>query len=84
MITLHINHLHKIFERIQGRGSRDVVDEEEGVRFEIRGGPKTTVFFLTGRIGEGEEVGLTVYGARGGVGVLWEISIRDEKRWGAG
>ena len=84
VITFHINHLHKIFKSIQGRGSRDVVDEEEGVRFEIRGGPEAPVFFLTGRIGEGEEVGLTVYGARGGVGVLWKVKIRDEKRWESG
>ena len=84
MITFHVDHLHKIFESIQGRGSRDVVNEEEGVRFEIRRGPEATVFFLTGRIGEGEEVGLTVYGARGGVRVLWEMRIRVEKGWGKG
>ena len=83
VITFHINHLHEIFKRIQGRGSRDVVDEEEGVRFEIRSGPEAPVFFLAGRVGEREEVGLTVYGARGGVGVLWEVGIRDEKRWGS-
>ena len=79
VITLHIDHLHEIFERIQRRGSRDVVDEEEGIRFEIRGGPETTIFFLTGRIGEGEEVGLTVYSARGGVRVLCEMRVRNEK-----
>ena len=84
MITLHINHLHEIFERIQRRGSRDVVDEEEGVRFEVRGGPEAPVFFLTGCVGEGEEVGLTVYGARGGVGVLCEKRVRNEKLWVSG
>lgn len=70
VITFHIDHLHKIFESVQGRRSRDVIDEEEGVRLEIRGGPEATVFFLTGRIGEREEVRLTVYRARGRVRVL--------------
>lgn len=72
VILLHIYHLHEVVEAFEGRGSRDVVDEEEGVRFEIRGGPQAPVFFLAGCVCEGEEVGTAVYGAGGGVGVLWE------------
>ncbi len=72
MLTFHVYHLHKVVQSVEGGGSRDVVDEEEGVGFEIRGSPEAAVFFLAGGVGEGEEVGLAVYGACGGVGVLWK------------
>ena len=70
MIAFYIYHLHEVVERIEGGGSRDVVDEEKGVGFEIRGSPEAAVFFLAGRVGEGKEVGLAVYFACRGVGVL--------------
>ena len=70
VILLHIYHLHKVVETFEGRGSRDVVDEEEGVRFEIRSGPKAPIFFLASCVCEGKEVGTAVYGACSGVGVL--------------
>lgn len=41
----------------------DVVDEEEGVRSQVSGGPHAAVFFLAGRVGEEERVGLAVDGA---------------------
>ena len=72
-VAFHIYHLHEVVEGLEGGGSRDVVDEEKGVGFEIRGGPEAAVFFLARRVGEGEEVGLAVYGASGGIGVLWEV-----------
>lgn len=78
MIALAIDHLHEVVEGVEGGSSRDVVDEEEGVGFEVRGGPEAAVFFLPGRVGEGEEVGMAVYGAGGGVGVLWGSGIRDK------
>jgi len=34
-LLLHINHLHKVVQRIEGMSVCDVIDEEEGVRFEI-------------------------------------------------
>lgn len=67
VILLHVYHLHKVVEALERRGGRDIVDEEEGIRFEIRGGPKAAVFFLPGRVCEGEEVGTAVYGSGGGV-----------------
>ena len=70
MIAFHIYHLQEVVEGVEGGGSRDVVDEEEGVGFEIRGSPEAAVFFLASRVGEGEEVRLAVYDACGGVGVL--------------
>lgn len=73
MIAFHIYHLHEVVERLEGGRSRDVVDEEEGIGFEVRSSPEAAVFFLTGGVGEGEEVGLAVYGACGGVGILWEV-----------
>jgi hypothetical protein len=41
----------------------NVVDEEEGVGGQVRGGPHAAVFFLAGRVGEEERVGLAVNGA---------------------
>lgn len=82
MSTLHLYHLQEVVKGVEGGGSRDVVYEEEGVGFEIRGGPEATIFFLAGRVGEGEEVGPAVYGAGGGVGVLWASRVRDGKSWG--
>ena len=73
MIAFDVDHLHEVVEGVEGVGSGDVVDEEEGVGFEIGGSPEAAVFFLAGRVGEGEEVGMAVYGAGGGVGVLWEV-----------
>ena len=70
VIAFHIYHLHEVIKIVEGGGSRDVVDEKEGVGFEIRGGPEAAVFLLAGRVGEGEEVGLSVYSSGGGVGVL--------------
>ena len=79
MVAFHIYHLHEVVERLEGGRSRDVVDEEEGIGLEVRGSPEAAVFFLTGGVGEGEEVGLAVYGACGGVGILWEVGsgMRD-------
>ena len=67
VILLHVYHLHKVVEAFERRGSRDIVNEEKGVRFEIRGGPEAAVFFLPGRVCEGKEVGSTVYDSGGGV-----------------
>lgn len=59
-----------MLEGVEGGDVRDVVDEEEGVGFEVAGCPETAVFFLAGRVGEREEVGEAVDGAGYGVGVL--------------
>jgi hypothetical protein len=72
-------HVDEGVEVVEGgeRGERgDVVDEEEGVRGQVRGGPEAAVFFLAGRVGQHEVVGVAVDGARYGVRVLycWVIS----------
>lgn len=76
-IAFYINHLHEVIEIVEGRGGGNVVDEQEGIGFEIRGCPEAAVFFLAGGVGEGEEVGLAVYGASGGVGILWVEEVRS-------
>lgn len=38
----------------------DVVDKEEGIRAQVGGCPKATIFFLTGCVGEGEKVGFPI------------------------
>ena len=72
MITFHIDHLEEVVEGVKGTRLGDVVDEEEGIGAEIRGGPEPAVFFLPGGIGEGEEVRFAVYIAGDGIGVLWQ------------
>jgi hypothetical protein len=81
LLRFDIDHLHEVFQRVEGRGVRDVVHEEEGVGFEVAGCPEAAVFFLPGGVGEGEEVREAVYGAGYGVGVFncgvvsgWRVS----------
>ena len=63
VFSFHLNQLSKEVEVLQGLGVGDVVDEEEGVRGEVRGRPHATVFFLAGSVREEERVGLAVDGA---------------------
>ena len=64
VVLFHVNHLHVVFERIERVRTRDVVDEEKSVGFEIRCGPETAVFFLPRGVGEHQVVGHAVYRAR--------------------
>lgn len=83
VVALAVDHLHEVVEGVEGGGGGDVVDEEEGVRLEVRGGPEAAIFLLPGRVGQGEEVGPPVDGAGRGVGVLcgarrgWSESPRE-------
>jgi len=61
MIALHIYHLKKVVEVAERGRGRDIVDEEECVRAEIRSCPKTAIFFLSRSVGQREKVGLAVY-----------------------
>ena len=70
VITLHVDHLQEILQGIEGAGLSDIVDEEEGIGAEVRRCPKTAILFLASGVGEGEKVGLPVYSAGYGVGVL--------------
>ena len=81
MVAFHIDHLEEVFQGVEGGGGGDVVDEEKGIGAEVGGGPQTTIFFLTGGVGEGEEVGLAVDGAGDGVGVLWWYGV-SSFAWG--
>jgi hypothetical protein len=63
VLPLHVDQLGEEVEVLQGLGVCDVVDEEESVGGQVRGGPHATVFFLAGRVGEEERVGLAVDGA---------------------
>lgn len=59
-----------MLERVERVGVGDVVDEQEGVGFEVAGGPEAAIFFLAGRVGQGEVVGEAVDDAGDGVGVF--------------
>ena len=69
-----------MIEVVQGSGARDVVDQEEGVGG-VQGGRREErpVFFLAGRVGQGEEVGLAGDGAGGGVRVFdcWVVTVGE-------
>jgi len=66
------------FKLEQGGGIRDIVDEKEGVRIQIGGGPKRPVFLLACGVDDGEGVCLAVYFAGAGVGIFycWIVSSR--------
>lgn len=70
ILLLHVDHLGEVLEALEAVLIRDVVDEEEGVGAEVRGCPERPVLFLARGVGEHEEVGLPVDGARYGVRVL--------------
>lgn len=70
MLGLNIYHLNIIIQGVEGGWIGKIVDEEEGVRGEVRTSPKGAVLFLTGGIGEGEMVGESIDGAGDRVGVL--------------
>lgn len=59
----------------------DVVDEEEGVGAQVGGRPEAAVFFLTGRVGEGEEVGFPIDIASDRIRVLYMgvVGVRGEE-----
>ena len=63
VFSFHFNQLGKEVEVLQRLGIGNVVDEEEGVRGQVRGGPHAAVFFLAGSVCEEEGVGLAVDGA---------------------
>lgn len=63
ILPLHLNQFGEEVEVLQRLSVGDVVDEEEGVRSQVSGGPHAAVFFLAGRVGEEERVGLAVDGA---------------------
>jgi hypothetical protein len=71
VLAFHIDHLHKVIERAEGRLIGDVVDEEEGIGAEVGCGPETAVFFLAGGIGQGKKVMLAIDGSGDGIRVLW-------------
>lgn len=60
-----------MLERVERVGVGDVVDEQEGVGFEVAGGPEAAVFFLARRVGQGEVVGEAIDDAGYGVGVFY-------------
>lgn len=70
MFALHVDHIQEIIEVGEGRGVGDVVHHEEGVGAEIRRGPKASVFFLAGGVGQGEIVGSAIDLAGHGVGIF--------------
>ncbi len=59
-----------MLERVERVGVGDVVDEQEGVGFQVAGGPEAAVFFLAGGVGQGEVVGEAVDDAGDGVGIF--------------
>lgn len=67
-------------EDVERVGIGDVVDEEEGIRAEIGGGPETAVFFLAGRVGEHEVVRVAIHGARYRVRVLLTRMLAGGRR----
>ena len=60
MLAFHIDHLQKVVQGRERSMIGDVIDEEEGVRAQVGGRPETAVFFLAGRVGEGEEIGFPI------------------------
>lgn len=54
----------EVGELLEGGEGGDVVDEEEGVGSEVRGGPHSAVFFLPCCVGYGEVVVCAVDTAR--------------------
>lgn len=48
----------------------DIVDEEKSIGAQVGGRPEPAVFFLAGRVGEGEKVGFPIDIAGNGVRVL--------------
>ena len=51
VFSFDVDHLREVFERFEGAGLRNVVDEEESVAFEVRLRPEAAVFFLAGGVG---------------------------------
>jgi hypothetical protein len=78
VLLLHVDHLHEEVERVERVGRGDVVDEQEGVGLQVRGGPEAAVLLLAGRVGEHEVVGHAVDGARHRVRVLWRGMLAAE------
>jgi hypothetical protein len=70
LLGLDVDQVHEVVEGAETGRVGDVVDEQEGVRFEGGGGPEPAVFLLSGGVGDGEEVGDAVDGAGDGVGVF--------------
>jgi hypothetical protein len=64
VLLFHVDHLGKVFEAVEAVLVRDIVDEEEGIGPQVRGGPERAVLLLARRVGEHEEVGLAIDGAR--------------------
>jgi hypothetical protein len=87
-LGFHVDEGVEVVEGGEGRERGDVVDEEEGIRGQVGRGPETAVFFLTGRVGQHEVVGVAVDGARYGVRVLWwglvGVGVRTGKGGGGG
>lgn len=63
VLPLHLNQLGEKVEVLQRLGIGNVVDEEKGIGSQVGGGPHAAVFFLAGRVGEEQRVGLAVDGA---------------------
>jgi hypothetical protein len=53
LVGLHIDHVHEVVQRTQTGLAGDIVDEEERIGFQIGRRPKTSIFFLTGSVGDG-------------------------------
>ncbi len=70
VLALHVDHGEEVVKGVERRCGGYVVNEEEGIRSEVGGGPETTVLFLAGRVGKGEVVRMAVDDAGDGVGVL--------------
>lgn len=83
VLGLNVDHLHIVGQGVEGGRVGEVVDEKKGVGGEVGTGPEGAVFFLAGRVGQGEVVGEAVYGAGYGVGVLncGVVSVRTGGMW---
>ena len=71
LVGFDVDHLHEVVESVEGGGIGDVINEQEGVAFEVGRGPEPAVFFLAGGVGKGEEIWEAVDCAGYGVGVLY-------------
>lgn len=71
VLPLNLNHLGEILQRFEGARLRDIVDEEEGVAFQVGLRPEAAVFFLPSGVGKAEGVSRAIDGAGHGVGVFY-------------